>query len=560
MRLYILCLLVLLGVSLPVISQESGKDAQKLKKVRNVVTAISVVGEDEIAESAILNVITIDKGVKLDPFLIERDVRRVKSMGLFQDVRSEVVNFNGGKKLIFRVTENPLITDVIFKGNGDVSDSVLKRLIRSQPGELLNVNDLREDVQALNAFYKEKGFVLADIYKVDSPQRRDGPVIFSISEGYIDEILITGNTKTRDYVIFREMTFSTGNAVTQTELKEDLRRIFNLNYFESVNPEFLPGDEANQYKLQLEVTERPTGSLNIGGGFGQRSGLFLFSDLNVDNIFGTGQLVSVKGQWGENSNTYQLKYHNPWMWSGRRSFTARVWDTEGSIGFNSSTGESTSERRTGGSVSFGIPYSYDLRTSHSFKSEAIENPDINQVYYLRTYTFGVSYDTRDVWFNPWKGVYHSFSVEKGFKFEERSLDFEKYDLIFRTFTPTRKKQTIANRLAFGRLEGETEPGELYFLGGPYTVRGYLPFPDSFASGPSRAIWNLEYRFLLSRTFQFLVFMDVGWSSSLGPAFQDATVGKGFGLRLNTPLGPLRLDFGSGETEEIITHFSIGHIF
>ena len=122
-----------------------------------------------------------------------------------------------------------------------------------------------------------------------------------------------------------------------------------------------------------------------------------------------------------------------------------------------------------------------------------------------------------------------------------------------------EKQTLASRFILGVMSGDLPNSELYYVGGTNTVRGYPEYPHTFANGRNRAILNIEYRILFNDMFQGLVFIDAGWASSLG-ALKHAKIGKGAGIRMMSPLGPIRLDFGFGETGDMITHFNIGHVF
>ena len=137
--------------------------------------------------------------------------------------------------------------------------------------------------------------------------------------------------------------------------------------------------------------------------------------------------------------------------------------------------------------------------------------------------------------------------------------FEKYDLNLQSFYQTYEKQTIATRLMTGLMKGDLEPSEVYYVGGPNTVRGYREFPNSFASGDKQIIGNLEYRFIFNDVFQALLFIDAGWAPSVGE-LKNGKLGKGFGFRFTSPLGPMRLDFGFSDKNDLRIHFNIGHIF
>ena len=109
------------------------------------------------------------------------------------------------------------------------------------------------------------------------------------------------------------------------------------------------------------------------------------------------------------------------------------------------------------------------------------------------------------------------------------------------------------------MEGDIEESEEYYVGGPNTVRGYRAFPDSFGRGKHRLVTNVEYRLLFNDTFQALFFVDWGWAQSLGD-ITNGHIGKGFGFRVMSPLGPIRLDFGIDDENVMRTHFNIGHVF
>ena len=177
-----------------------------------------------------------------------------------------------------------------------------------------------------------------------------------------------------------------------------------------------------------------------------------------------------------------------------------------------------------------------------------------------SYTYSLKYDTRDIRFNPLNGIHAIASIENGFTFRSDSLGFTKYDLKASNFFQTFDKQTIATRVVVGKINGNIESTEYYFVGGPNTIRGYEEYPNSFAYGRAQLLGNIEYRFLLSEIFQLLLFVDAGWASSYSANPFEGKVGKGVGFRINSPLGPIRIDFGIDELGDMRTHFNIGQVF
>ena len=258
------------------------------------------------------------------------------------------------------------------------------------------------------------------------------------------------------------------------------------------------------------------------------------------------------------------------MWEGRKSLQFRLWYTTGQVGFSNVFDSGfRSERRHGFDLAIGIPFSYEWRSTHKIRNEDIYIPrdasvsTSEQDYSIRSYTFSLSYDSRDFRMNPRDGQFHTFSVEKGFKFKANSLEFMQVDANMNWFNEVRKNQVLALRVMAGQKLGDllSKESELYYVGGSNTVRGYADFPDSFGRGGARLVGNLEYRFIFNEVFTALLFLDAGWASANRTSGDSISkVGKGFGARIMSPLGPIRLDFGIDEETEMIIHFNIGHVF
>jgi outer membrane protein insertion porin family len=532
----------------------------------NVLRKLEITGAKTIDKETIKNEISVFIGDRLDPFTIKRNIKRIESLGYFHKVSFKLRDFEGGKRWTIKVKENPVIKHIVVTGNSEILNKELKSAILSKVGTVFNYATVRKDKEAIEAIYADQGYLFAKVSKLELPTYKNNTLTYIIEESQFNEIGVSGNTKTKDYVILRELDIEKGDVVCEKAIRKNLQRVFNLNYFSEVLPDIQPSNSTkNVYDLLINVKEKSTDSINFGGGWGQRSGGFLYTDLNMNNFLGTGQLIALRGQWGGRMQTYQFKYHNPWMFGPRKSFTFRAWNTQGSFGYNNMLSSGyRPEKRYGVDTSIGIPHSYEVRSIHKAKYESVYVDSTSSSaatnYSIQSYTYSLVYDTRDIMFNPLNGAYYIGSVENGFGFRSNSLIFTKYDLSFSNFFQTFEKQTIATRVLVGKINGNIEETEYYYVGGPNTVRGYEEYPDSFGYGKAQLIGNIEYRFLLSDIFQFLLFIDAGWGSSLGSDFTKGKVGKGFGFRINSPLGPIRIDFGTNDEGDMRTHFNIGHIF
>ena len=232
---------------------------------------------------------------------------------------------------------------------------------------------------------------------------------FYIAEGLM-KILLLQVISRRKIMLFYERWILDQVTLFETLHSKNIRKIFNLQYFEEVNPEIYPGDKSHQYVLKLNLKERETsGSFALGGGYSPNVGFNLFSDLYWDNVLGTGRMVMLKGNFGiansdgENKNsTYQFRYTDPWAFGERRSLSLRAWLTQGSISSYSPLTSNFSYRneyRTGFDALTSIPHSYDFRSSHRIKFESVELVDINYLYQIYSYELGLLYDRRNLAIN-----------------------------------------------------------------------------------------------------------------------------------------------------------------
>lgn len=552
------------------------------KPVATTLNRIAIYNNYYAPDRLILSALALTEGDELTQTVADQAARRVMGLRIFQKVTPIIVPSANGALLKVYVRENPYITGVTFDGVRSVSINQLETLTQTKPYQLLNLDSMRADVQAITDLYAKEGYSYARVYAVDRPTSGTGPLVFKIAEGTLESITITGNLKTKDYVILREMTLKPGMPIQDSTFKSDIRRIYNLNFFTALDPQLVPGKEPNTYDMQLKLAERPPGSLNVGGGYSDRSGLFLFTDLNVNNFLGSGQAVALRGQFGDDILNYEFKYHNPWMWYPRRSLTFRAWHRQGLLDvFQSSSVRSFRDNQTssGSDITIGIPITYDIRTTHTIRGERVDVSPVASIpairdYSIQSYKFGISNDTRDVWFNPRSGAYAGITIEKGFQMYDSSLNFEKYDLSLKKFFPTLPKQTIATRLDIGVLQGTNkdtlEESIGYVVGGQSTVRGYDRF---FARGRRSIVSSIEYRWLMSDVFQWVLFVDAGtapqsvdrYGQFVGSSHSIFSlskwrVGKGIGIRINSPIGPLRLDFANSDEGLWRIHFSIGHAF
>jgi len=528
------------------------------------VTAIEIKGNKIVPTKTITDAVFTKVGDQFFDAKVDADIKAIYNLGFFSDVTADTPDHLEGKKVVYNVVENPILSGISFEGVSVFTPEALTSSMKTRPGDILNYTQLRSDIDNINGMYKNNGYILARVIDV-AVEPSTSVLKVKVIEGLVESISIEGNDKTQGYVILRELNTKPGTPLNEKVLTKDLRRVYNLGFFSEVNPNFAPGKAPDKVVLVVNVKEQSTNTVNFGGGYGERDGWFGFVDLEVNNLFGTGQGLMMKGQSGQQSQTYQFKYFNPWVLEDKlgdhTSFTARRWYTVGSdvyfVGQN--------EIHNGWDLTLGKPFYEDVwRASVTLGGEWV-GPYAGstfEAYDSNTVGLSLSYDTRDNWLNPTEGVLHTLSLKTGVMYSSKTALFTKYGEDSNFFYPLAERQVLAFHLGAGLGVGDIPVGEDYWVGSANTVRGYSVY-DAHV-GTRKLLANLEYRYTFNEMFQGVLFYDWGdaWFEG-APDFAHFMSGTGVGVRVNTPLGPIRLDYGIAGGKNLgegYLHFSIGQTF
>ncbi len=561
------------------IEVESEEEVGGPEAVPPPIAAIAVKGNRHIAEDDIRAVIESEVGGAYSEEQVNRDRRAVRNLGWFQRVSVEREIGEDGVSLVFRVEENPLIEDVRFEGIKALTREDLLAAMATGPGQVYSNPLLLRDKDSIQKLYESKGH---DLAMVVGQKMADGVLTISIAEGEIEAIRIEGNTRTKEYVIRRYIRTKAGEVYDGHKLSRDVTRLMSLGYFETVRYEADVGTEPGKVVVIITVVERRlTGNAGFGLMYSSSAGgLVGFVDLMKTNVGGTGQVVNLRGEFGGRTS-YEMGYHHPWIMNPETRLNLGVYNRlivrEAFV--TTEEGDRRSilydERRAGGNLTLGRPVSDHTTAFVRFRSDDVsisglteeEEPFLGGAAFaprdVRSVTLAVSSDTRDRSYNPRRGAYSQLSMEFAGVFG--GVDFNKYTADNRRYIPVGAKSVIAVRLLGGVVTGEAPYLEQFLVGGTESLRGYRT--DRLA-GSRMAIVNTEYRFPLTENLLGVVFVDVGdaWGGAIAsdPFFQGdksftAHVGYGIGIRVRTPIGPLRLDIGFSE-DGTETHFGARHMF
>lgn len=575
---YLLCLIL---IALFIVSSADMVFAQTNNQGK--VTAIVVEGNENVSKELIISQIASNLGDVFSKENLERDMKAIYDLGYFQDVRIKLESFRNGYKVVFIVVENPILKEIHFAGNSVVSEEEMKEVMIVREGQILSHKILKNDLERISQLYKESGYLLIDFAEVDFD--KEGILRIQVIEGRLGRVAVEGNDKTKEKVITREITIKPGDLFNFEKAKKSLQNIYNLGFFDDVSMRLEPGAEPESVVMVIKVIEKETGKIGIGVGYNTEEGLMGFAEYSEANLFGGGQKLEAELEIGGRT-TYKLYFLEPWFANTPTSVGVEAYDKiikrenkEGSTVI----GEYELER-LGGRLIFGRKIGESFNLGLELKSEratyesisGVLPEDINEGW-TNTITPALSYDTRDNVFEPTSGWFHSISIEKAGDFLGGDYEYTKYNLTLRAYISTKfiadifdsrnlenitsnlSKGVLALRAAGGIADTSLPSFAEYQVGGMNTLRGY-DFNEF--SGDKSLVFNIEYRIPLTDSFQAVIFADWGQAWDYTEAFnlEDLKFGRGLGFRYETPLGPIRFDYGINEEGEGKSYFSIGHTF
>ncbi len=269
------------------------------------------------------------------------------------------------------IDEGPVFTISSVNFKGDLIGGAPKNLerIRMRPGMTFSRTMIAEDRESLSSFYQDQGYAYANVLpltKVDLDKRQIS-LTFEVARGkraYFERINIRGNSKTRDKVIRREMKISEGELFNNTNLEVSKRRITALGFFENVVVSTKRGSSDEFVEVNVEVTERPTGTFQIGAGFSSVENFIAQAQISQNNLFGRGQTLALQAQLSSLRQLFLLRFVEPYFLDTRWTFAFDL--------YNQSRGFGTFYRNaTGGTLTWGYPLSYEARAFLTYKLEDV---------------------------------------------------------------------------------------------------------------------------------------------------------------------------------------------
>lgn len=493
-----------------------------------------------------------------------------------------------------------------IKGDLIRTEQDLKKTMRLKEGHIFGVTIMRNDIENIANIYADEGYAYANVIPdtVIHDEEKLADLIIDIDKGlkvFVERIDITGNFKTRDKVIRRQLKITEGEYYSLSAIRKSEVNIKRLGFFKEVKILTMPGSETDRIRLDVKVEETATGSLSAGAGFSSTEQFMFTAQISQNNLLGRGQSLTLSLLFGGRSKNFSIRIFDPYCRDTR-------WSCGGSLFIRETQFTDFTKLTQGLTARIGrllpradfarlfVQYSYDETRITGFlgSNELLERLSLSSI--TSSYTVGINRNKTNNLLDPTSGTDMGSSVEFAGRtfggqnvFRKYAAKYSYYKMPFlKLFEPEfpsiLRESNISLKGRIGLLDHDQGDKilitERYFLGGINNLRGYearsisptLPPDDPFESelhigGNKMLLFNAEYIFPIAKRIgvKFVVFFDAGntYNDNEEYAANNLRYDWGVGIRWFSPFGPLRFELGfpidpePGEDKSVF-NFAIGN--
>ncbi|MBE0432966.1 outer membrane protein assembly factor BamA [candidate division WOR-3 bacterium] len=521
---------------------------------------------------------------KLDEDKLQEDTEKIavlfKENGFLNVVvHKPVIEVSGDRFTItIDIEENQkyYVGDIAFNGNTIFSEKALASAMKIKSGEVYNLAYAEESMQNMYTLYADEGYIYCSIVPVENVRDSIIDIEYQVRESSpanVNMVVITGNTRTREKVIRREIITIPGQRYRRSDVIRSQRDIFNLGFFEDI--QIMPGnpDEEGNIDIIYDVKEKEgVGTVGAGIAYSAQDKMTGYIELSHPNLFGRGQRIYTKFELGGRLTNFQVGFTEPWFFDTRTSAGIDLY-------YVNRLYEYYTKRDVGFAARVSQPFYLDYaRFNYGFRTERTQIFDIARSYtppetgyslyddtipkWTIANSFSISRDARDYIFNASRGSYMSIGAEFAKKILFANVDYNRYTLDVRTYFPLFWKVILMTRLNAGVVTSSDEvPIYKRFYAGGIGAEGIRGYPDRSISpkedgrvvgGSAVLINNVELKVKLSQTMAFILFFDAGntYDSYRDINLHNIYRGAGAGVRIEVPMiGVMGFDLGYGFDRE-----------
>ncbi len=519
-----------------------------------------------ITESGNLNETELDNdSIRIESYYKNNGFVNVKVSDAKVEVGEESITVR------FKIEEGDQYKTGLVDIEGDIlagkTKEELMDLLVSKESELYNRELVRKDMISLNDLYANDGYANAEVTPLikQIEETKTVNLIFKIQQNelvYFNRILITGNSKTRDKVIRREMAIQEQGRYSMQGLQRSNRNLTMKDFFSGIDIKPVKTQDPNKRDVAVKVAEKATGNFSFGGGFSTDDGPFGQISVEERNLFGKGQNLKFTARISDASGLFNIGFTEPWLFDKPISagFDLYKYDYEYDYYDKESIGLTlrSAYRQIWDYTAIGVNYNIE---SFEISDVQTANTSVTAGDFLTSSIEPyILYDSRNHYFVPNRGMYHRLGVEYAGEFLGGEIDFTKYNLESAVFFPLFWKFSGGLYAKGGYLDDRTKGNpdldwERFYLGGIKSIRGFdkydintTPTGSSIQRGGEKFVqFNAEMVFPIQEDAGVygVLFYDRGdvYTASGSIDLGDMYSSAGFELRWNSPMGPIRLAYG-----------------
>jgi len=513
-------------------------------------------------------------------------------------------------EIIIPLQEGPryrsgLMELVMVDGDWLLEESDIRKAMGLKEGEWFDYGQMQNDVQTIAGMYRDRGYANATVatdHKVDAETKTFG-VVFRIQKGApvtVRRIEIRGNRDTRDQVIRREIKIEEGDIYSGSAVRRSRSRILATGFFEppkgpgddgGVKIDMRPTGDKDTVDLVVTVKEKQTGTFQVGAGFSSLESFILTAQISKENFLGRGQTLSANLTLSGIRQLYSISFFEPYFLDTPVTFAFDLFNfQEDFVDFT--------RLRTGGNLSLGYRFTDSLTLSGTYTLESVDATlrrtsidiaKLRQSGLTSSLRGTLSFDTRNNRLFPTGGQFSTLSAELATRYLGSQNEFWRVVARSRWYFPLVLGAVLRLNGQFGWVQGLGDVPvplfERFFVGGIFTVRGfqrnsigerlYLSSQSDGSldpitiGGTKQLILNIEIEFpiLTDIGIRGVVFFDAGnaWGADQPLNPTHLRTSAGFGLRWNSPVGPLRFEWGyplslRADERAAVFEFTIGNSF
>ena len=465
----------------------------------------------------------------------------------------------------------------IGKING-LKKAELKSALALEKGKVFDVSKLRKDIKVLSQKLGDAGYAYAKV----APQFRKNArkhtmaVTYHVKTGpqvVIGDVIIKGNTKTKDHVIRRYVELAPGDMYSYSEYKASQRALARTGYFEKTTIKPKKASK-NKVDLEVEVKETKTGAFTLGGGYGSADGWLINGSVSERNLFGTGIESSFSIDYSKVTQSYSLSFKEPRLFDSKYSLAAGIFKKESDYSESDTYSNLAYQKKDeiGGYLSIGKQFTSEIYASIGYSYKDVEYGDVNETYdgsneyenYIKSsFIASLVYDSTDDYYTPREGIYAKLNFEYaglGSASSDKAFaEFTKYDLKFAAYYGLRDSidydLILRYKLRASYIDADSFTSKyvpiaerLYLGGSRRGIRGFdsasiAPMTGDFLTGGDRSyVHSIEASIPLSVASKMRLTFFADYGQIGAGSLDDAKKSVGAQVEWRSPFGPINLIF------------------